>query len=132
MTPSKIYSQKQETTLYLNAVGLHVFSQAKFIHLMCVGHPIVPHNGVCQGQDLTPVAGVSQGLGIPTESDEQHIHQSCVSLESLVHRVYVPGPAAYPTRPVLKTSSPPTEELCPKENPLILVPSSSTKCAVSA
>lgn len=39
---------------------------------------------------------------------------------------------SYPTRPVLKTSSPATEELCPKEKPFILVPSSKTRCAVWA
>lgn len=33
----------------------------------------------------------------------------------------------HPTRPVLKTSSPAMEPLCPKENPFILVPSSKTR-----
>lgn len=39
---------------------------------------------------------------------------------------------SYPTSPVLKTSSPATEESCPKENPFILVPSSKTRWAVWA
>lgn len=50
---------------YLDALGLHMLSQAQLIQLLGVGYAIVPYNWVSQGQDLTSVAGVSQGLGVP-------------------------------------------------------------------
>ena len=42
-----------------------MLSQAKLIQLLGVWYPIVPYDWVSQGQDLTFVAGVSQGLRIP-------------------------------------------------------------------
>lgn len=57
------------------------------------------------------------------------IPQFCLIQSSLI---YVRTCPPYPTRPVLKTSSPATEASCPKENPFILVPSSKTRCAVWA
>lgn len=49
----------------LNPFRLHVFSEAQLIQLLCVRYAIVAHNWVCQRQDLTSVAGVSQSLGVP-------------------------------------------------------------------
>lgn len=45
---------------------------------------------------------------------------------------YIQSIPSYPTSPVLKTSSPAAEWSWPKEYPFILVPSSSTRCAVWA
>lgn len=50
---------------YLDALRLYVFSQSQLIHLLGVGNSIVPYNRVGQGQDLTSVARVCQGLWIP-------------------------------------------------------------------
>ncbi len=54
----------------LDALWLHMFSQAQLIQLLGVGYPVVSHNRVGQGQDLTFVAGVSQGLRIPKKGKQ--------------------------------------------------------------
>lgn len=49
----------------LYAIWLHMLSQPQLIQLLSVGYSIVPYDWVSQGQNLTFVAGVSQGLRVP-------------------------------------------------------------------
>lgn len=55
----------QCTLPYLDSLRLHIFPEAQLIQLLSVWNPIVSDNRVGQGQDLTSVAGISQGFGIP-------------------------------------------------------------------
>lgn len=67
---------------YLDALGLHVFSQTELIQLLGVGHPIVAYNWIGQGQNLTSVTGVSQGLGIAKVGEQQEkssCSKECIS-----------------------------------------------------
>lgn len=61
----------QCTLPYLDSLRLHIFPEAQLIQLLSVWNPIVSDNRVGQGQDLTSVAGISQGFGIPEARRQQ-------------------------------------------------------------
>ena len=66
----------------LDAFWLCILPQAQLVQLLGVGHAIVPNYRVRQGQDLTSVAGVSQGLGIPKAVEQQEKYKNMALLKS--------------------------------------------------
>ena len=60
-----------------------------------------------------------------------HIWPALVQMHFCI-LIHVSTSPPYPTRPVLKTSSPAADTWCPKEKPFIRVPSSKTRWAVWA
>lgn len=106
MPTKSLKPSNQRRVSYLDSLRLRIFSQAQLIQLLGVGNPIVSYNRVGQGQDLASVAGVCQGLGIPTAGkqqnkcatilrcDEKHIimlltHVNCIHLRCKVVKLKI-------------------------------------------